>query len=134
MVAWWTDDEEHKARIITLLVKIEAGFTRNLTRYTNNIFRVGIDGPYGKATDFGQYGSVMMIATGIGVAGQTPHIRALLKGHKARKTVTRRVHLVWQLERECEPPVPLRYSLAYNIQVIKNGWAIGWTSYWTRMS
>lgn len=134
MITWWRNDLRGRAKTITLLVKLESGCTQNLLRHIDKSFWVGIDGPYGLSTGFGDYGSVLMLATGIGVASQVPYIKALLNGHMTRKTVTRKIHLVWRLERECRRLRCRCWSRPTdNLQVIKSALAIGWTRCYQKM-
>ncbi|KAF2195727.1 hypothetical protein K469DRAFT_758547 [Zopfia rhizophila CBS 207.26] len=55
-------------------------------------------GPHGISMPAGDYETVLMIASGFGVAAQLPYIRQPIYGYNACKTQNRRVHLAWQLE------------------------------------
>ncbi|KAI9799073.1 MAG: hypothetical protein M1833_004267 [Piccolia ochrophora] len=99
MVTWW--EEQGSTTAVSLLVQPLSGFTSNLLKSSDNIFRAAVDGPYGLHHDFGEYGSVFLFATGIGVASHIPYIRELIKGYNDCKVRTRRVSLIWQLEKEC---------------------------------
>lgn len=55
-------------------------------------------GPHGSTTCFGDYGSVLMVASGFGIAAQLPHIQELIRGYNRCETRTRRVHLIWLLQ------------------------------------
>ena len=50
-------------------------FTAELDRHTNKNLLAFIDGPYGVRHDFGEYGTVVMFASGIGIAGHIPYIK-----------------------------------------------------------
>ncbi|KAH6662697.1 hypothetical protein B0J14DRAFT_570854 [Halenospora varia] len=80
MILWWERDQ--KGLTITLLVKSRAGFTAELDRHRNQCLRAFIDGPFGVRHDFGECGTVIMIATGIGIAGHIPYIKELVKRKK----------------------------------------------------
>ena len=43
------------------------------------------------------YGSVLMVASGFGIVAHLPYLKALLEGYMASRVVTRRIHLVWQV-------------------------------------
>jgi predicted ferric reductase len=64
-------------------------------------FFVAIDGPYGKSIDTSQYGTLILLATGIGIAAQLPLIKQALAEYKAGRTSVRRICVVWQMEQEC---------------------------------
>ncbi|KAH6704163.1 hypothetical protein BKA61DRAFT_560084 [Leptodontidium sp. MPI-SDFR-AT-0119] len=91
-----------KGLTISLLVKSRTGFTRQLDRYTNRELLAFIDGPYGIQHKFGDYGTVIMFATGIGIAGHIPYIKDLISGYNNCEVRTRRILLVWQINKESE--------------------------------
>ena len=55
-------------------------------------------GPHGTSIPVGDYETVLLIASGFGIASQLPYLKQLIYGYNACKTRNRRVHLVWQLE------------------------------------
>ena len=58
-----------------------------------------VSGPHGKNKAIGDYGRVLMLATGFGIAAQLPHLKALVQGFHDYRVRTREVVLVWQIER-----------------------------------
>lgn len=100
MICWWERDRE--GLTISLLVKSRAGFTAELDRHVNKSLLAFIDGPYGARHDFGEYGTVIMFATGIGIAGQLPYIKDLISGYNNCAVKTRRIRLVWEIKEQCE--------------------------------
>ncbi len=98
MITWW--DLGRKGLTISLLVKSRTGFTGELDRHTNKELRAFIDGPYGIQHKFGEYGTVIMFATGIGIAGHIPYIKDLISGYNNCEVRTRRIILVWQINKE----------------------------------
>jgi hypothetical protein len=46
----------------------------------------------------GDYETVFMVASGLGIAAELPYLKQLMYGYNTCKIRTRRVHLVWQLE------------------------------------
>lgn len=62
--------------------------------------RALVEGPYGKTLSFGQYGTVLLFATDMGIAGQLPYIGKLLERYQQCKVKTRRIALFWELEAE----------------------------------
>jgi predicted ferric reductase len=100
MVTWWERDL-HGLKI-SLLVKSRAGFTAELDRHTNKPLRAFIDGPYGVRHGFGEYGTVIMFATGIGIAGHISYIKDLISGYNNCEVKTRRIRLAWDIKEQCE--------------------------------
>ncbi|KAL4924642.1 ferric reductase family protein [Aspergillus undulatus] len=109
-ISWWQDDGTGRAASISLLIRQQSGFTRRLASRTKSsqAYRAWIDGPYGptavapgRASDtMGDYGHILMVATGIGIATQLPYIKELLEGHRKRNIRTRRISMIWQLDEE----------------------------------
>ena len=115
MIAAWTERRESKTMDLELLVKPKSGFTKTLMAVAKNqldrdgseksgeeplsdTWMVWYSGPHGSPESIGNYGSVLMIATGFGIASQTSILQELVRGHAKCQVKTRRLHLVWQLE------------------------------------
>ncbi|OBT85138.1 hypothetical protein VE02_05625 [Pseudogymnoascus sp. 03VT05] len=98
VIAWW--DRDKSGLTISFLVSSKNGFTRELSRNANKTFRAFIDGPFGIPHDFGAYGTVIMIATGIGIAGHMPYLKDLVSGYNSCEVRTRRILLIWQIQNE----------------------------------
>jgi predicted ferric reductase len=79
---------------ISLLVKSRTGFTAELHRHTNKTLRAFIDRPYRIQHKFSDYGTVIMFATGIGIAGHILYIKDLISGYNNYEVRTRRILLV----------------------------------------
>ena len=110
-ISWWDRDIDGKGGNIHLLVKPRAGFTQKLLQHSgSNHLRVWVDGPYGPRLDVGDYGSVLMSATGIGIAAQVPYIKELLKGFQEYRVRTKSILLVWQLDNESKSLITLLSS------------------------
>jgi predicted ferric reductase len=110
-IAWW--ERSVDGLTISLLVKPRHGFTKNLSERGNRTYLAFVDGPYGVEHDFGEYGTVLMFATGIGIAAQMPFIEELIRGYNSCEVRTRRIVLVWQMDYECKEPQST-YSLVSN--------------------
>lgn len=107
MVVSWAVDTSWKPRLTTLHLLIESrdGFTHRLLRYAKRSpadikHLVLYSGPYGSSTPMKEYGTVLLIATGSGIAAVLPHLKERLDGYEKCEVVTRRIHLVWQLKGE----------------------------------
>ncbi|KAG0647685.1 Ferric-chelate reductase 2 [Hyphodiscus hymeniophilus] len=94
MVTWWEPEQ------ISLLVKSRAGFTADLGRHLDKSLLAFIDGPYGTGHGFGEYGTVIMLATGIGIASHIPFIKELVGGYNDCAVKTRRIRLYWEIKEQ----------------------------------
>ena len=98
VVTSWSEGEQSA---LDLFIEPRQGFTRKLLEHSQSnrppclaLF----SGPHGTSAPVGEYETVLMVASGFGIAAQLSYLRQLLYGYNACKTRTRRVHLVWQLE------------------------------------
>lgn len=110
MICWW--ERDIRGLTISLLVKSRTGFTAELDRHTNKKLRAYIDGPYGTQHDFGEYGTVILFASGIGIAGHIPYIKELIRGYNSCSVKTRHIRLVWEIKEHCEG---LPHLLTWNL-------------------
>ncbi|ELR03562.1 hypothetical protein VC83_02576 [Pseudogymnoascus destructans] len=55
------------------------------------------NGPHGPRVAMDEYESILMVATGFGIAAHLPHLKRLIYGYNARIVRARRIHLVWQI-------------------------------------
>ena len=104
MIVWWERNVD--GLTIFLLVKPRRGFTSKLSGIKNRKVVALIDGPYGAEHNFGEYGTALMFATGIGIAGHMSYIKDLISGYNSCDVRTRRIVLIWQLDYEGEMPQP----------------------------
>jgi 2-polyprenylphenol hydroxylase and related flavodoxin oxidoreductases len=109
-IIWWESGPDEKAVSISVLAKVESGFTRALYVSPHTRLRVLIDGPYGEHKDTEAYDSILMIAAGIGIAAQLSYVKELVGRLRTQSHMTntgvhthhKRISLVWQLEEECK--------------------------------
>lgn len=104
-ISWWRRDRD--GLTLSLLVQSRAGFTAELERHAGRRLLAFIDGPYGPPLNLGEHETVVMFASGVGIAGHMPHIKELISGYNSCEIRTRRVLVVWQLDEECEFSRPL---------------------------
>jgi hypothetical protein len=45
-----------------------------------------------------KYETILMVASGFGIAAQLPYLKRLIHGYNSREVFARRIHLVWQIE------------------------------------
>ena len=99
-VTSWSEKEQ---RSLDLLIESRGGLTRKLLTYSK-VNHGGSDrlalftGPHGISVPIEEYETVLLIASGFGIAAQLPYLKRLIYGYNTCKTRTRRVHLVWQLK------------------------------------
>ena len=99
MASWWEDDEDNHC--IALLVQVRSGFTKDLLFHatTNQSELLAlVEGPYGQEIPLHEYGTALLFATGIGIAGQLPYVRHILEEYRRGKAKTQKVVLFWELE------------------------------------
>jgi NAD(P)H-flavin reductase len=114
MIVYWT---RGTSLSLCLLVEAQGGLTRKIFERAyevdsfqmkpgeerhiplENFHRAWLSGPHGSGAPVGEYGSVLMIATGIGIAAQLPYLKELISGFNYCQVRTRRIHLVWQVDR-----------------------------------
>lgn len=107
MITWWESDTRGRATTISILCRPRSGFTRRLVERVEPNRECGawIDGPFGPSSinmlssntviDFGH---VLMVSTGIGIASQIPYIKEILDGYHQGRVRTRKISLVWQID------------------------------------
>lgn len=52
------------------------------------------NGPHGPRVAMDEYESILMVASGFGIAAHLPHLKRLIYGYNARIVRARRIHLV----------------------------------------
>jgi predicted ferric reductase len=107
LIAWWEAGPDGKAVSISLLAQVRSGFTRALSGTPHSRVRILVDGPYGEHYDTNGYSSIIIVATGIGIAAQLSYVKTFvesaLQGEHKTSSVhnNRRMTLIWQMEEEC---------------------------------
>ena len=101
MIVWWDQDVDSKSIFVHLLIKPKARFTRKLSRHIGCAdLRAWIDGPYGQPQSYNEYGNILMFASDIGIAAQVPCLKELLRQHRDYEACTRKINIIWQLNKE----------------------------------
>jgi NAD(P)H-flavin reductase len=62
--------------------------------------RAIVEGLYGKELDLESYDTVLLFATGIGIAGQLPYVTQLLEQYQSGGVTNQRIALFWELDSE----------------------------------
>jgi len=100
-IAWWSEDESGDAETVSLLVKAQHGLSRNLAA-TNpgESFIVALEGPHGQSVDTSRYGTLVLFATGIGIAAQLSVLKRAFRDYQLRTNILRRISIIWQMDSE----------------------------------
>ncbi|KAL8788253.1 MAG: hypothetical protein Q9213_001773 [Squamulea squamosa] len=96
-IASWTNG---RAMSLDFLVEPRRGFTKLLSQAAERTQRPYVaffSGPHGTPVPVGSFGSVVMVASGFGIAAQLPYLKELIEGYNRCEVCTRRIHLIWQL-------------------------------------
>lgn len=89
---------------MSFIIRARTGFTNKLfkraeaapdQRFTTRCFA---EGPYGGIHNMHSYGTVMLVAGGVGITHQVPHVRDLVAGFANGSVATRKVILVWIIQ------------------------------------
>ena len=100
-VAWWTEDENGKAVTVSLLVKGQHGLSRSLVAMKpREPFVASIGGPFGNTVDTTHYNTIVLFATGIGIAAQLPVLKQAFSDYQQGKNIVRRLSIIWQMDSE----------------------------------
>ncbi|KAH8589104.1 hypothetical protein B0O99DRAFT_468463, partial [Bisporella sp. PMI_857] len=80
MVAWWYPYDKDQD-VVVFIIQRRKGFTQSLATRSNSSqstkLSAIVEGPYGKEIHLDEYGTVLLFATGIGIAGQLPYVKQL---------------------------------------------------------
>ncbi|RAL07957.1 ferric reductase family protein [Aspergillus homomorphus CBS 101889] len=100
-VTSWSIDAQNN---LELLVQPCGGLTTNLSRYAPKAmggslsFLALFTGPHGLSEDVHGYETVLVLASGFGIATAIPNLKKMIQGYKTSTSQVRRLHLVWQVE------------------------------------
>jgi hypothetical protein len=91
---------------LELLIGPQKGLTSKYLRNSINIsgsasadLRLALfSGPHGLSAPLADFETVLLVASGLGIATQLPYLRHLIRGYNDFQVRTRRIHLVWQLD------------------------------------
>ncbi|KAL4780128.1 hypothetical protein BJX76DRAFT_59413 [Aspergillus varians] len=87
-----------------LFLQPRRGLTADLRRYApaaaegSVSFLALFTGPHGTNEDVGHYESVLVVASGFGIAAAIPYLKKMIYGYNTCTSHVRRLHLVWQVE------------------------------------
>ncbi|CEL09504.1 hypothetical protein ASPCAL12639 [Aspergillus calidoustus] len=90
--------------IVELLVRPRNGLNADLLRYasvgaeSSISFLALFTGPHGVSEEVSQYESILVVASGSGIAVVIPYLKKMIYGYNTCTSQVRRLHLVWQVE------------------------------------
>ncbi|KAJ5276525.1 uncharacterized protein N7525_002882 [Penicillium rubens] len=93
-----------KQDTVELLVKPCSGFTADLLRHapaaagSSVSFLALFTGPHGVSEKVSNYESILLLASGSGIAVAIPYLKKMIYGYNTCTSQVRRLHLVWQVE------------------------------------
>ncbi|KAJ5155344.1 Riboflavin synthase-like beta-barrel [Penicillium capsulatum] len=88
---------------MSILVKGQDGFTKKLLRKAEESPEGRIkamalaEGPFGGIHSLASYGTLLLVAGGIGITHPMSYLHEVVTNFSARKTATRKVHLIWMV-------------------------------------
>lgn len=84
-----------------LYIQPHMGFTNRMLMQTlggTTELSALVEGPYGHGFDLRDFGTVVLFASGIGIAGHLAYVQSLIYDYRKLKTKTRDLLLVWQVD------------------------------------
>lgn len=107
MVISWAAKEQDT---LDLLIEPQRGLTRELLYHAKKGYTINpivmFTGPHGRDIVMDDFNSILMVASGFGIAAHLPHLKKLIYGYNARAVRARRIHLVWQIKNKGRTRVP----------------------------
>jgi NAD(P)H-flavin reductase len=82
--------------IIRLIIRERKGFTALLANRGDPEMLALVDGPYGREIQLRSYGTVLLFASEIGIAGVLLYAQQILEDYDAQKTCCRKILLFWE--------------------------------------
>ncbi|ELR09836.1 hypothetical protein GMDG_04319 [Pseudogymnoascus destructans 20631-21] len=102
VISW---DAKDQARL-DLLIEPRRGLTQELLYHAKKGYTINplvmFSGPHRASLSMGEYESVLMVASGFGIAAFVPHLKKLIYSYNTRAVRTRCIHLVWQIKNEAD--------------------------------
>jgi hypothetical protein len=111
VISWAVREQD----TLDLFVEPRSGLTRKLLHHAKNSHAicplVMLSGPHGQSISMEEYETVLIVASGFGIAAQLPYLKRLIHGYNAREVRARRIHLVWQIENKGESVIVTTQSV-----------------------
>lgn len=97
-------DMTQTSKTMSLIIRRRTGFTDTLYKRAlkapEGVFNTTafVEGPYGKVDSLASYGTVVLVAGGVGITHPVPYVKELVDGYAKGTVATRRVTLVWVIQ------------------------------------
>ncbi|PIG84495.1 ferric-chelate reductase [Aspergillus arachidicola] len=94
-----------KREVMSFLIKRRDGFTNKLLEKVNKSMEgkftasALVEGPFGGLHSLSSYGTVLLIAGGIGITHPMSYLHEILSGFSQKSTAVRKVSLIWVIRR-----------------------------------
>jgi NAD(P)H-flavin reductase len=119
-VSFWSFLQTHPFTVISweakeqdtldLLIEPQRGLTQELLYHAKKGYTVNpivmLSGPHGRNASTDEYESILMVASGFGIAAHLSHLKKLIHGYNTRAVRARRIHLVWQIKSKGRTLIP----------------------------
>jgi predicted ferric reductase len=110
-ISFWSFFQTHPFMIVSwaataqdtldLLVEPRRGLTRELLDHAKRRYNINpivmFSGPHGMDVAMDEYESVLMVASGFGIAALLPYLKKLIYSYNNRVGRARRIHVIWQI-------------------------------------
>lgn len=110
-VSFWSFLQTHPFTVVSwaataqdtldLLIEPRRGLTRELLDHAKRGYTINpivmFSGPHGIDLAMDKYESVLMVASGFGIAALLPYLKKLIHDYNNRVGRARRIHVVWQI-------------------------------------
>uniref|UniRef100_A0A093X7N0 Ferric reductase transmembrane component 3 n=1 Tax=Talaromyces marneffei PM1 TaxID=1077442 RepID=A0A093X7N0_TALMA len=113
-VTWWSWAQVHPFMVtswshsaqeaLDILIQPRRGLSHELLKHARAApqgsasLRAFIIGPHGRSENVDRYESVVLVASGFGIAAAISYLKKLVYSYNTSASRTRRVHLVWEVE------------------------------------
>jgi NAD(P)H-flavin reductase len=98
VVISWADEPQEA---LDLFIEPRRGLTCELLYHAQSVNTTNpvvlFTGPHGCSVTMDGYESILMVASGFGIAALQPYLKRLIHGYNARDVQARRIHLIWQI-------------------------------------
>lgn len=105
-IAWWDCDpgstDPNRAVALSVVIRAQQGITAKLARVAHSQggphLLTAVDGPYGNAIDTSNYGTLVLIASGIGVAAVMSIVKNAVEQHRGWRSHVHSIVLAWHVD------------------------------------
>ena len=96
-IVWWDLDEHDGTMRIDLLIRQQNGFSRRVMSHREIEYSAWLSGPYGRTEKLGDFSTILMLATDIGIAAHLSYLKTLSDKFLRAEMNVCRIVLIWQI-------------------------------------